>query len=1379
MQLKIRTKLLLAFGFILILSSIVNIYSLFKMNDLAHLTTQIYNHPLTVTRSVLLANVNLIKMHRSMKDIVFAKNQEDVKTAYSLVSAYEQEVYKQFNIVQERILGENGSALAQETIQTFKKWAPIRKEIISLIKLGKNKEAIRVAENKSAAHLKVLEGKMTALKIYAADKASDMYENAQNTRNHIIMMDLIILLIVIAVGILLSLFISIGISRSVLFINEIADKMVIGKITETVSDKHTINKVTANKDEIGDIGRAFYAVAISFKQVIDDIVAVSQGLAKADLRVMPKANYQGDFTQIREALEMALPAQRKIVEDIIQVSKGLSEGNLAVKPQVEYEGDFIPVKTTLEKTLLDLQQVITDIVQVSQGLALGEQRIMRAEYKGDFIQIRDSLEKAASKMAKTTTLNRTQNWLKSGQTQLNEIMSGEQNTNQLAKNMITFLAQYLDIQVGIFYLLEENRVEQQKACLKLMASYAYIYRKGSHHEFLLGEGLVGQAALEKKPILITKVPDDYYVHIQSGLGKALPNNVIVQPFMYEGVLKGVIELAAFNPITDLQQKYLNQVMPNIGIAINTAESRYRVQSLLEQSRQQTEELQSQAEELQTQQEELTQTNEELEVRTKDLEQQKEDVRKKNVILETTQAEMEKAKVAIEMKATELELASKYKSEFLANMSHELRTPLNSLLILAQLFQENKSKNLTRKQVEYAKTIYSAGSDLLTLINDILDLSKVEAGKIEVNLEEIVLSELLDAIKQKFHFIAEDKNIAFNIELAENIPARLKTDGQRLTQIINNLLSNAFKFTSKGEIRLTVKQATDASLSQTDNLSVMKLEANKTLAFSISDSGIGIPKEKQQVIFEAFQQADGSTSRRFGGTGLGLSISRQLARLLKGELTLESEKGKGSTFTLFLPIEALSVKKSPKTEIIVQPQISTQENQEERVEEQVEERVEEKMLETRSDSQASPANDTTEQPVSKQPVSKQHPKQSDDLIDDRKDLQPNDHSILIIEDDRKFSRILMELAREKGFKYLIAEDGRTGLQLAEEYRPTAIILDVGLPQIDGLTVMECLKDNPETRHIPVHFMSASDQNLDVRKMGAIGYLHKPVNMPQLGDAFKRIEGFITNKIKSLLLIVNQKARQEKILHLVENNDVKTTTAMTIEAVLQNLQENTFDCIIIDLEGFGEEFSRQVLEYLRKEPNLSQSPVIIYSERDLSTSEEALLNQAANYIPLKSVKSLERLLDETTLFLHQVEAKLPEKKRDIIRIVHNKEAILKDKTVLVVDDDTRNTFALATALEDKEMEVIAATDGKKALALLDKHEEISIILMDIMMPEMDGYKTIQEIRKHLKHQKIPIIALTAKAMKGDRQKCIEAGANDYLSKPVDTNKLLSLMRVWLYR
>ncbi len=1374
MQLKIRTKLLLAFGIVLTLSSIVNIYSLFKIDDSVHLTTQIYNHPLTVTRSVLLANVNIIKMHRSMKDIIFAKNQEEVNTAYSLVNAYEQEVYKQLDIVQERILGEKGAALAQETIQIFKKSFAIRKEIISLIKLGKKEEAIRFAKKKSSVHLKRLEEKITAIKIYATDKANGMYNNAEIIHHNVITMILIMLLIVIVVGILLSLFISIGISRSVLFINEIADKMVVGKITETVSDKHTISKLTANKDEIGDIGRAFYAVAISFKQVIDDIVAVSQGLAKADLRILPQANYQGDFTQIRKALEMALPAQRKIVEDIIQVSKGLSEGDLAVKPQVEYQGDFIQVKITLEKTRLDLQQVITDIVQVSQGLALGEQRTMCAEYKGDFIQIREALEKAARKMAEATTLNQTQDWLKSGQTQLNEIMSGEQRTNQLAKNIITFLAPYLDIQVGIFYLLEENRSEQS---LKLIASYAYIYRKGSHNEFLLGEGLVGQAALEKKPILITKVPDDYYVHIQSGLGKALPKNVILQPFMYEGVLKGVIELATFNPITDLQQKYLNQVMPNIGIAINSAESRYRVQYLLEQSRQQTEELQSQAEELQTQQEELTQTNEELEVRTKDLEQQKEDVRQKNIVLETNQAEMEKAKVAIEMKAKELELASKYKSEFLANMSHELRTPLNSLLILAQLFQENKSKNLTKKQVEYAKTIYSAGSDLLILINEILDLSKVEAGKIEVNLEEMVLSDLLEAIKQKFHHIAENKKVAFNIELAENVPAILKTDGQRLTQIINNLLSNAFKFTSEGEIRFTVTQASNASLSQTDNLSVMKLKANKTLAFSVSDSGIGIPEEKQQVIFEAFQQEDGSTSRRFGGTGLGLSISRQLARLLKGELTLESEKGKGSTFTLFLPIEELYIEKSPKIakEIIqatAQP-LLIQENHQKGVDKV--DKVEEKMLEPRSNSQTD--NDTTEQPASQQSVYKQ--KQSDDLIDDRKDLQPNEHSILIIEDDRNFSRILMELAREKGFKYLIAEDGKTGLQLAEEYHPTAIILDVGLPQIDGLTVMECLKDNPETRHIPVHFMSASDQNLDVRKMGAIGYLHKPINIDQLGEAFQRIENFIVNKIKNLLLIASQKARQEKILSFIENNDVKTTTAMTIEAVLQNLQENTYDCIIIDLDDFGEEFSRQVLEYLRKEQGLSQIPVIIYSEQDLTTSEEALLKKAANYIPLKSVKSLERLLDETTLFLHQVEAKLSEKKRDIIRMVHDKEAILKEKTVLVVDDDTRNTFALATALEDKEMEVIAATDGKKALALLDKHEEISIILMDIMMPEMDGYKTIQEIRKHIKHQKIPIIALTAKAMKGDRKKCIEAGANDYLSKPVDTHKLLSLMRVWLYR
>ncbi|MCK5718494.1 MAG: response regulator [Thiomargarita sp.] len=1367
MQFKIRTKLLLAFGIVVILMSILNIYGMFKMNDLAYITTKIYVHPLTVTRASLSANINLIKMQVDMKNIISAKNQKILAISHKLLNEHEQEVYQQFNIVKERILGQEGDILIEDTIQIFKAWSPIREKIIGLAKLDKRQQAINLAENeRSIKHLQLLEAKMNTLKLYAADKADDMYNNAQNTRNHIIKLNLIALFLVIAISIALSLFISLGISRSVEFINKIAEKMVVGKITETVEDEKSMRAITTNKDEIGDIGRAFYAVATSFKSVIDDIVEVSQQLAKSNLRIVPKANYPGDFMQIREALTIAIPAQRKIVEDVIQISKGLSEGNLAIRPQVVYAGDFIPVKTSLESTFVDLQQVIADIVQVAQALAIGEQCNMHAEYKGDFIQIQDSLEQAASKMAETTSLNKVQDWLKTGQTQFNEAMSGEQNINELAKNIVTFLAKYLDIQVGIFYLLEESKIKQKS--LKLIASYAYVHRKGLANEFPIGEGLVGQSALEKKTILITKVPSDYYIHIQSGLGKALPNNVIVQPFTYENTLKGVIELAAFNPITDLQQKFLDQVMPSIGIAINTAESRNRVQALLEQSRQQTEELQTQAEELQTQQEELTQTNEELELRTTDLEQQKEDVRKKNVVLEKTQAEMEKAKVAIEIKAKELELASKYKSEFLANMSHELRTPLNSLLILAQLLKENKGNNLSGKQVEYADTIHSAGSDLLTLINEILDLSKVEAGKIEVNIAKTVLADLLEAIKQKFRHIAKNKQVAFNFKIAKDIPDTLLTDGQRLTQIINNLLSNAFKFTTKGEVCLSIAHATDNSLSQTDNLSVMDFDASKTIAISISDTGIGIPKEKQQVIFEAFQQADGSTSRRFGGTGLGLSISRQLSRLLKGELILTSEAGKGSTFTLFLPIEDIDI-------TVQTPNVNSAVNETQ---------------------QSIPIENTLPAEVLTPIIAEQHPNtnivvQTNDtpiiqvpaselnIIDDRQNLKSDDHSILIIEDDRKFSSILLEFAREKGFKSLLAEDGRTGLQLANRYKPTAIILDVGLPQIDGLTVMECLKDNSETRHIPVQFMSASDQDLDVLKMGAIGYLHKPVNMNQLVDTFRKIESFVSTKIRNLLVVVNHDARREKILYLVENSGVKATITMSVNETLDKLESTLFDCIILDLDGFQNEFCINILEFLVKMPNLSKIPVIIYSERDFSESEEICLNQMSNRIPIKPVKSMERLLDETILFLHQVEAKLPENKRKIIRMVHDKEAALKDKTILIVDDDVRNTFALATALEDKGMEVITANDGKKALIALDENEAISMVIMDIMMPEMDGYKTMEKIRQHSKHHKIPIIALTAKAMKGDRQKCIEAGANDYLSKPVDTNKLLSLMRVWLYK
>ncbi len=1151
--------------------------------------------------------------------------------------------------------------------------------------------------------------------------------------HHILTLMLLIMGIIAVIVVTVALFIGKSIVKPILTMTKIARQLAAGNMNQTIEIK--------SQDEIGLMGNAFQQMIAHLGQVIDDIVKVSKGLAAGNLHVTPQAEYQGDFIQVKNALETALSDLLQVIEDIVQVSQGLAEGHSHVRPQ--------------------------------------------AEYRGNFAQIKQALETASTKLTEATTKNMTQNWLKTGQTQLNDKMRGEQDIIQLAKNIITFLAKYLEMSVGVFYLLEEGEMGKEPgersqvqretengpvsetARLKLVASYAYTHRKGISNEFLIGEGLVGQAALEQKQILITKVPEDYYIQIQSGLGKALPRNVLIQPLKYENALKGVIELASFKTLTDIQLELIAQITPSIGIAVNTAESRYRVQALLQQSQTQTEELQSQAEELQTQseelqtqseelqtqQEELTQTNEALEQRTKELEQQRNDIQAKNIALEQSQQ-------TLETKMQELKQASQYKSEFLANMSHELRTPLNSLLILAQLLADNKTGNLTDKQVEYTKTIHSAGSDLLTLINDILDLSKVEAGKMEVHLEELLLTDLVEMFENKFHPVAENKGLAFHITVAKDLPPVINTDVQRLQQIINNLLSNAFKFTTTGEIKLTMQRPSTG-----DNLSEMGLDVAKTIAFSVTDTGIGIPEDKKRVIFEAFQQVDGTTSRRYGGTGLGLSISRQFARLLGGELQLHSEEGNGSTFTLYLP------ETKPSKEELVQNKFSSSEEQQ-----YLSSDIQDSESPTPSPTEKAltPTGDKVETPS----VEKTGFLETTEIIDDRAHLTSEEKSLLIIEDDQKFSTILADLARQKGFKCLIAQDGRTGLQLAEEYQPHTIILDVGLPQLDGWKVMEKLKDNPDTRHIPVHFISASEPSLDATKMGAIGYLHKPVNLEQLGEAFKKIEQFLTKTMKNMLVVVDNEVHQQQIQDLVSSENVQITLTATKAAALQHLQEASFDCIILDMD-IEQRSGTGLLKQMQNKQYFCQTPLIIYTERELTSSEEALLLRCADKLPIKSVSSQERLLDEVTLFLHQLEANLPVEKRNMLRMVHDKAAILKNKKVLIVDDDVRNVYALATVLEDKDMEIVCGKNGKEALALLEEQEKIAIVLMDIMMPEMDGYEAIQEIRKQPSYRKLPIIALTAKAMKGDKAKCIEAGANDYLSKPVDTEKLISLMRVWLYR
>ncbi len=1025
---------------------------------------------------------------------------------------------------------------------------------------------------------------------------------------------------------------------------------------------------------------------------------------------------------------------RRLLTPLLHINnhlKWLSQGQV-VEADIEYS-DTDEISEIVDSSRL-LRNSVKSTIGQANAIAAGNY-----SRKVELLSEQDQLGRALSEMTQTlhevTGQNAVQNWLKTGQTQLHDQMSGDQNLVDLAHNIISFLTLYVDAQVGLFYGVEKANLAQHLQ-VKLLASYAYTRRKNLADEFEFSEGLVERAARMQKSILLT---------INSGLGEDIPRQVFVIPFLFENAVKGVIQLGSAEPLTEVQQEFLQQVMPNIGIAVSSIEARTKMQELLQQTQvqadalqlqkeelqhqkeelqAQTEELQAQTEELQSQTEELRHANEESEERAKELEQQKNDIRQKNVLLEKTQKEM----VA---KAQELERASKYKSEFLANMSHELRTPLNSMLILAQLLAENKGGNLDEKQVEYAHTIHSAGADLLTLINEILDLSKVEAGKVEVHSEEVSLGELTAALDQKFRPLAVEKGLAFSITTAQEVPAGLQTDVQRLKQILNNLLSNAFKFTSQGEVKLTI----------TKDVHHFQLV--------VTDTGIGIPKDKQTLIFEAFQQADSSTSRRYGGTGLGLTISRQLARLLGGDIRLQSEEGQGSAFTLWLPdtLPKSSVDnlpqslplEPPKTQLYSSPFAKTVTNV------------------------AAPVQAVITSPL---------------LLDDRDSLQPGEKSILIIEDDRRFSSILIELAHEKRFKCLVAEDGKTGLQLAEQYQPQAIILDVGLPQINGWQVMEKLKENPNMRHIPVHFMSATDQHQDAKQMGAIGYLLKPVSMEQLGEAFTKIEEFLAKTVKCVLVVVEEKQRLRNILDLIGDDVVQTTCVATTAEALARLHKTGFDCMVLDVE-VEQASGLKLLEQLEEDASLLEVPVIVYAERDLTVAQEAILKRCADHLTIKSVRTPARLLEEATLFLHQLETLMPKEKRQMLQMLHDKEALLKGKKVLIVDDDTRNTFALVTVLEDKEMKVIAGKNGKEALELLEEHPDVDIVLMDIMMPEMDGYEATRHIRAQLKYRKLPIIALTAKAMKGDKAKCIDAGANDYLSKPIDMDRLLSLMRVWLYQ
>lgn len=937
-----------------------------------------------------------------------------------------------------------------------------------------------------------------------------------------------------------------------------------------------------------------------------------------------------------------------------------------------------------------------------------------------------------------------QTWVKTQVSQIASDLQKMETEREFAEQLTGTLAPLLDCGVGVFY-----RFDEQDQRLRLQGSYGYQQRRHLSTEYALGEGLVGQSALERKTITLQDVPDDY-VRIHSGSGEASPRTITVLPLVLRDKLLGVLELASFQHFTEPQQRLLTELLPIASLSLENLGRAIRTQGLLKRTSEQADELRASEDILRRQQQDLQVTNEELNAKTHELQEQSqrllaseeelrvqteelqasnEELRQKTDTLNQQKLVLETLQRETQEKAEELARASQYKSEFLANMSHELRTPLNSLLILSRSLADNREGNLDGEQVESARIIHDSGSNLLRLINDILDLSKVEAGKMDVVLDDFPLADLERALKRTFNHVALDKQLDFIVKIDAGLPATLRTDAPKLEQVANNLIGNAFKFTRQGSVTVHIGRPSDAITLPPS------LQGQDVIAIAVTDTGIGIPPEKAQKIFQAFEQVDASTSRQYGGTGLGLTISKRIAELLDGDILLHSDVGHGSTFTILLPLQGPSGLVAPTS--------------------------------------AAPA--ASARPVMTSALL------PESIEDDRENIESTDTAILIIEDDPVFARILADMVRRKGYRVLAAADGESGLQLAARYRPTGILLDVMLPGMDGWTVIERLKDNAATRHVPVHFISAVDEANRGRDLGAVGFLTKPVSREAIGDAFDRLLHFAEGRMRHLLIVDDDSDSRAAMRTLLRNDDVTIDEAGSAEEALERMVGTIYDCIVLDL-GLPGISGIEFLEQLSASGSIP--PVVVYSGRELSREESLKLRQYTDSIVIKGARSPERLLDEVSLFLHSIQGGRAHHAVNGASATRPSPSAsdaseLVQRKVLLVDDDMRNLFALSKVLRGWGMQVAMAQDGLKALKALADSDDIELVLMDVMMPVMDGYDTIREIRAQPQLAKLPIIALTAKAMRGDREKCLEAGANDYLSKPIDIDKLSSMMHVWLHR
>jgi len=1059
-------------------------------------------------------------------------------------------------------------------------------------------------------------------------------------------------------------------------------------------------------------------MASNLTDQVRGIVKVVTAVADGNLRQKLTVQAKGEIAALGDTINNMTDTLATFSEQVISVAREVGvEGRLGGQASVPgAAGSWRDLTDNVNLLAGNLTTQVRAIAEVATAVTKGDlTRSIQVATRGEVAELKDNINTMIANLRETTERNKEQDWLKTNVARFTSMLQGQRDLVTVAKTLLSDLVPLVQAQHGTIYQM--NSSEYDAPSLQLLASYAQ--QPGQPQRIGIGHGLVGQCAIEKQRIFLNEVPSSY-TRISSSLGEAAATSIVVLPLLFEGEIKAVIELASLTPFSPTNLTFLEQLTQSIGVVLNTIETTMRTEGLLKQSQQLTSELQSR-------QSELQQTNEELASKAKLLAEQNAEVERKN-------SEVEQARRALEEKAAELALTSKYKSEFLANMSHELRTPLNSILILSQQLADNSGGNLLPKQIDYARNVHSSGSDLLNLINDILDLSKIESGTVTVEAEEISFLGLRDTIDRNFRHVAENKNLPFHVDFDADLPRSMVSDSKRLQQILKNLLSNAVKFTTQGHVDVRVGFAKIGW--STDHPVLSK--ADQVVAFAVEDTGIGVAPEKQRLIFEAFQQADAGTSRKYGGTGLGLAISRELASLLGGEIRLVSTHGQGSTFTLFLPLQY----KGPSVAV------------------------------------PNPTARSTEEAGKSHAIRVLSVAREEEIPDDRESIVDGDPVVLIIEDDPHHARILLGLARDKGFKALVATRGAVGLTLARQYRPTAITLDIYLPDMLGWTVLNNIKSDSGTRHIPVQIITLDEDRQSVLSRGAFALLTKSPTTAGMEAAFDRLKDFTNSRTKRLLVVEDNDIERDSIVALLDHEDIELKAVATGAEALAELNDKSYDCVVLDLRlpdmtGF------ELLEKIQAVPELATLPIVVFTGKELTLDEETKLKLMAKSIVLKDVQSPERLLDETALFLHRVVADLPIEKQKMLERLHDSNEVLHGRKVLVVDDDARNIFALTSLLESRDMEVISATNGRQAIQLIQETADIHIVLMDIMMPEMDGYQTIGEIRKDKQFRNLPILAITAKAMKGDREKCLEAGASDYIAKPVNSDQLLSLMRVWLFR